>query len=138
MSQDSNAARLKNVGLRVTKGRLSLLSVLHTEHSPLTAQEIRRRMKSMDLVTVYRTLQAFVAAGLVQEVRLKDDSVRYECTHGGHHHHVICTECGIIDELPECHGEELQAATLHSSVHFASIHSHSLEFFGICKTCLAR
>lgn len=124
---------LKEKGLRATPKRIALLETLSRARKPKTAEELHAEVAS-DLVTVYRNLQSLVAAELVSEVRLKDASVRYEFTHG-HHHHLVCTECNTIEELDSCDLASLEKSVLKKSSRFASIDEHSLEFFGLCKSC---
>lgn len=132
-----SAALLREKKLRATPHRVALLVALAETRKPLTAEELHDKGKA-DLVTVYRTLQSLLKAGLVREVRFKDASVRYEFVHGEHHHHLVCTSCGIVDELPECDVRSLEAKALAASGTFASVDEHSLEFFGTCTGCAKR
>lgn len=123
---------LKARGLRATPKRVALLGILQKAAHPMTAEEMHVNVRA-DLVTVYRNLQNLVRAGIVHEVRFKDSSVRYEFSHG-HHHHVVCTSCGIIEELAACDVSALQKNALRTSG-FSAINEHSLEFFGLCRAC---
>ncbi|OHB20346.1 MAG: hypothetical protein A2854_01160 [Parcubacteria group bacterium RIFCSPHIGHO2_01_FULL_56_18] len=124
---------LKRNGLRATPKRLALLTALEKAQKPLTAEELHAKVKS-DLVTIYRNLQSLVAAGIVSEARFKDSSVRYELSRG-HHHHIVCTGCGAVEELGGCNTSPLEHEALQASSRFSRINEHSLEFFGLCKTC---
>lgn len=127
---------LAKKGLRATPHRLVLLGTLATANAPKTAEELHARMKSMDLVTVYRNLQSLVAAGLVNEVRFKDMNLRYEISDGdGHHHHLVCTGCGLVAELEDCDLRPFERQALKKSGKFASVEEHALEFFGTCISC---
>lgn len=128
-------ALLKRNGLRATPKRLKLIEILSKSAKPLTAEDLHAKARGIDLVTVYRNLQSLVAAGLVREVRFKDASVRYESAESGHHHHLVCTDCGTIDELPGCDIEMLEKQALRKSGKFARIEEHALEFFGTCRAC---
>jgi Fur family ferric uptake transcriptional regulator len=77
----------------------------------------------------------FVARGLAREVRFKDGIVRYELAEKYHHHHLVCTNCGRIDELPHCDMRALERWALRGSRHFARVDEHALEFFGTCAAC---
>lgn len=124
---------LRGAGLRATPQRLALLLALGKAKSPQTAEELHAKADA-DLVTIYRNLQSLAKAGVVHEVRFKDASVRYELSHG-HHHHIVCTNCGFIEELESCDTSPLDRETLGISKKFARINEHSLEFFGICRSC---
>ncbi len=129
---------LKEKGLRATPGRLALLTTLEKTMTPISAEELHARTGSIDIVTVYRTLQSLVQAGLAREVRFKDASVRYEYAHMTHHHHLVCTRCNSIEELPECDLSDLESTVLRNAKRFASVEEHALEFFGICTTCVQK
>lgn len=126
--------QLRSRKLRATPHRIALWEALSKKHAPATAEDMHREVDA-DLVTIYRNLQSLVAAGLVREVRFKDTTVRYEIVHGGHHHHIVCTGCGVVDELPECTITSLEKPVLQASEKFVSIDEHSLEFFGTCRAC---
>jgi Fur family ferric uptake transcriptional regulator len=139
MKNDPVSSVLRANGLRATPHRVALIGTLATATAPKTAEEIHARMESVDLVTVYRNLQALTAANLVKEVRFKDASVRYELIdEGSHHHHLVCKGCGAIDELEGCDVTALEKEILKRSKRFASVDEHALEFFGTCKGCVEK
>ena len=125
---------LKTVGIRATPKRVALLHVLGKACEPLSAEILRSRVRGMDLVTIYRNLQEFVKTGIVQEVRFKDGIVRYEIAHT-HHHHLVCTDCGFVEEIELCDMALLEKRVLRHSRRFKVISEHALEFFGLCKKC---
>ena len=130
----SSTSLLRSVGLRATPARRTLLDALKAAHRPLTVEELHAQASETDLVTVYRTVQSFVEQRLVQEVRLRKEPARYEFFSGMHHHHLVCTGCGTIDELPECDIATLEKTVLKKSS-FVSVTDHALEFFGSCRAC---
>ncbi len=126
---------IKKSSLKATSTRVALLDTLHEAGHPMTALELRSNIKNIDLVTVYRGLRSFLQHGLVREVHLKNGPARYESAESQHHHHLVCTGCGVIDELPSCEVSELESQALKHSKRFTSISEHSLEFFGSCRAC---
>ena len=124
---------LTTAHIRVTPKRLTLLSALSRTRQPSSAEMLHARVGEMDLVTIYRNLQEFRKAGIVREVRFKDGIARYELSHS-HHHHLVCTACGLIEELDVCEGTLEKKALQHSRC-FEAISEHALEFFGLCKKC---
>lgn len=128
-----HTAILRSAGLRATPQRLALLHALGKAKTPQTAEQLHAKADA-DLVTIYRNLQSLTAAGVVHEVRFKDTSLRYELSHG-HHHHIVCTSCGFIEELESCNTSPLDRQTLEISKKFSRVNEHSLEFFGICRSC---
>ncbi len=136
MSKTAVRDLLRARGIRPTPRRTALLDTLSRTSIPITAEMLHKCVPKMDLVTVYRTLESLVAARLVREVRFKDAIVRYEIAEEHrHHHHLVCTRCGTVDELPECDLQQLENTVLRRSKKFARVDEHSLEFFGTCVSC---
>jgi Fur family ferric uptake transcriptional regulator len=132
MTPDTIKSKLRLNGLKVTDPRMMLFRILEKSGcNPQTADEIRKISK-LDKVTVYRTLESFVDAGFVQQVEFRDGVARYEIKHA-HHHHVVCTKCGLVADVEDCM-EEAGVKSLEKKTGF-SIASHALEFFGICRKC---
>ncbi len=129
-------ALLKAAGFKATPGRLQLLEVLNKESEPLTVLEIQKRLRGkLNEVTLYRALEAFAKAGLVRRVDLNHDHAHYELAAGRKHHdHVVCTNCGTVEDIEGCALAPLEKKALVQS-NFLSIYSHNLEFFGLCRTC---
>ena len=128
---------LRKHGYRVTPGRVALLLFLSHSKKPLTAGEIQKGMGNvMDKVTLYRALEDFSTSKLVGKINLQDTASYYEFLHEDHHHHhIVCEKCGKIEDIEHCEQSNLQKEALKSSKNFSIINSHSLEFFGLCKTC---
>lgn len=129
---------MKAKGLRVTAPRLAMLKVLAESTRPLSAEEIHAQAGdgSLDLVTVYRSLEAFDEAGLVQRHPLERGRSLYALVAAGHHHHhVICRRCGQMERLPGCNSSRMEAAARQKG--FAEL-THIMEVYGICPTCFAQ
>ncbi|MDE1919152.1 MAG: transcriptional repressor [Patescibacteria group bacterium] len=132
------ADMLRKQGLKVTPQRLELISLLTRLKEPMSAHEIKAKWKQgdIDTVTLYRALDALVDAGIVQRVDLQHGHTDYELlVPGEHHHHLVCTDCGTIEDFVGCPGKNMEKLALKSSSQFVSLREHSLEFFGTCKTC---
>ena len=125
---------LHNAKLKNTTPRLAVLEALSKVKHPETTQEIHQRLKNIDLVTLYRTLASFEESGLLRKVDLCKDAVYYEIN-TNHHHHIICTECNNIEDFENREVEKVLEKIAKKSATFANIKSHSLELFGLCKTC---
>lgn len=132
------ASLLKDVGLRATPKRAALLESLTKAATPLTAEELHRKIRGMNLVTVYRNLQSLSEAGLVRLVRFNDNIVRYESAGHGHHHHLVCNSCGTIEDIAFCPAATIEEEALRASKRFASIKTHAFELFGTCDTCIKK
>jgi Fur family ferric uptake transcriptional regulator len=130
------AERLKRAGHKLTAPRQAVVQVLEQEgahHSPndILAQG-RQIYSKLSRATVYRTLNLLTDLGLIRPIYLHDTSQRYVTAQGGHHH-LVCTDCGMAFEFEHCEAEGL-AATLAERFRF-EIHSHLLEFYGLCHIC---
>jgi Fur family ferric uptake transcriptional regulator len=129
---------LRSKGLKVTPHRLELITLLTKMKEPVSALEIKASWQNdpIDMVTLYRALDALVDAAIVRRVDLQHGHTDYELVvPGEHHHHIVCTGCGIIEDFSDCYGKVLETMALKNSSKFASLREHSLEFFGTCKSC---
>ncbi len=129
----------KGTPAKLTKGCKKVLEYLERFEELSSAQDIYGLMRTEDekapgLTTVYRSLEALVAQGLVQEVVLGDGERRYELVHPGeHHHHLVCEGCRKSVHLDECLVEQFEE-TIKTNYGF-QIKSHLLELFGLCSDC---
>ena len=128
-------AALRDKGFRSTEGRLKLLSILKSADHPLAVPEVSRALRSaLNFVNVYRALEALSDKGLLVRRDLRLGSACYEYPHS-HHHHLVCNECGSTEDVPRCDDRDMEERVLKDSRSFASVNTHSLEFFGVCKEC---
>lgn len=134
---DKFYALLKINDLKVTSARLAVLSFLEVKKVPVDAMEIeiylRRKKIAMNQSTIYRILSAFVKKGIVIEIELGEGKSRFELASLPHHHHAVCTECGMIEDITY-RGKEALEKLFKPKTRFI-IKSHSLEFFGVCAKC---
>lgn len=137
MDNISIANRLRTCGLRATQPRTTLLKKLDSAAQPLSVDEIFRSLSHtpIDRVTIYRTLEHFMQAGLVREIDLKRGHMLYELHDDHDHHHLVCITCGKTEDFTGCEIETLVSRALQNSKSFASISEHSLELFGTCTSC---
>ncbi len=135
--KQSSESLLKERSLKLTQGRIDLLSLLMKETMPRTVEELHTLLKnSVNEVTLYRTLETFEEAGLVRKVELGHGHAHYEIIPGrAHHHHVICTSCGNIEDIDVKHSADLEKEARKLAKNFSSVTRYSLEFFGLCRKC---
>ena len=132
------AVLLRESGLKATPRRIYLLSLLAKANKPLSAHEFKDawRQGKTDVVTLYRALEALASAGIVRRVDLQHGHTDYELVVSGeHHHHLVCTECGTIEDIEGCPAKSIEKRALAESSKFSSLQQHSLEFFGVCNIC---
>jgi Fur family ferric uptake transcriptional regulator len=132
----SSKETLHNSGYKATTARLAILELFKKSKTPLSAQEIIDALpNSIDQATVYRTFTSLKKKGIIHQIDLRHNHAHYELTDITEHHHLICLECGKIEDVQHCNVDEIQATILRSSRHFSMIRQHTLEFYGVCKTC---
>lgn len=130
------ATALSDRGIRRTPQRVAVLRALDDGHA-LSAHEVHERARShcpeLGLSTVYRTLTALTGAGILDAIGVHEGEATYRLCGVHHHHHLVCTGCRRVEELPECdlNPIELQIAKDHDF----RIDGHSLTFHGLCRAC---
>ena len=115
---------------------MAILKIFSDGCYPLNAEDIYKKLKKnkIDIVTIYRTLTSLEESTILRKVDLHKDSQFYEINKY-HHHHVICKNCGFIEELDECSIEKYISKISSNLSNFNVIKDHSLEFFSLCKKC---
>ena len=97
-------SNLKQAGLKITHPRKRILEVLESQRNKhLTADDIYRCLveanEEIGLATVYRVLNQFEAAGLVEKHNFESGQAYYELDSGVHHDHMVCVETGKVIEF---------------------------------------
>lgn len=135
MHTDNFLNDLKRTGIKITTPRKEILSILSS--NPLTAPEVHDLLKekgiSIDLVTIYRTLELFTTLELIRKTQFEDKIARYELHPGkDHHHHLVCIKCGVVEDV--IINEDKFVKEIEKQSDF-KVERHALEFFGFCKRC---
>ena len=122
---------------RRTRQRAAVDEILAGRHEFRTAQEIhddlRHRGDRVGLTTVYRTLQAMTEAGELDAIRSAEGETAYRRCSTGHHHHLVCRNCGRTVEVSGP-AVETWASAVAQQHGFRDV-SHDLEIFGTCGDC---
>jgi Fur family ferric uptake transcriptional regulator len=131
----SNTDQLRSMGLKVTGPRLKILALFeHNPHRHLSADDVSRMLMAEDidvgLATVYRVLTQFEQAGLLVRHHFDDDRAVYELNQGGHHDHVVCLNCGQVEEFLDKAIERRQQA-IAEELGFKLV-EHSLHLYAEC------
>jgi len=125
------------IGTRSTRQRAAVSSVLDEQDEFRTAQEIhaalRQAGEAVGLTTVYRTLQALADSEEVDVLRNADGETAYRRCSKGHHHHLVCRDCGRTVEV-EGPAVERWADKVAAEHGYSDV-SHTLEIFGTCADC---
>jgi Fur family ferric uptake transcriptional regulator len=126
--------------VRATRQRTAVSDLLDATEEFRSAQdlheELRRRGDGIGLTTVYRTLQALADAGSVDVLRTDSGEAVYRRCSTGHHHHLVCRDCGATVEV-EGPAVERWAQAVAAEHGFTEV-SHTVEVFGRCADCAAR
>ncbi len=130
-------AILKAHHLKVTPQRLSIFKMLRQTSSHPSAETIYNSLidehPTMSLATVYKTLDAFVQHGLIQQLNLGEDHYRYDAD-ASNHAHIQCTVCKSVMDVPEFK----QVAELRDEVSALTTYkllNEQLYFYGVCPEC---
>ncbi|MGI6131590.1 MAG: Fur family transcriptional regulator [Bacillota bacterium] len=140
---DDALRELRERGFKLTPQRRAVLELFCSDGARhLTAQQahdaIRGREPNVGLVTVYRCLELFTNVGILDKIKFNDGFDRYELHGGasGHHHHLVCTECGHVVEFGDCLIRSIERK-LEKMSGFC-IEGHWLELIGQCRECRER
>ncbi len=127
------------VSQRSTRQRAAIMSALADSEGFVSAQDlhasIRQHHGSVGLSTVYRSLQALAESGDIDVIVKSDGEAVYRhCGQGsGHHHHLMCRECGVAVKI-QGPAVERWAEAVAREQGFVDV-SHTLDLFGTCRRC---
>lgn len=129
---------LRGQGSKLTPQRLRIAETVFDTHRHFTAEDlfglVKKREPLVGRVTVYRTLEHLVQSGLVEELSIQKGVATYEHVVGhDHHDHLICTECGRLDELASKRLEKVKEEEARVSGWVPT--GHSLKVYGFCPDC---
>jgi len=131
------ASKLSEQGYRLTPQRMMILSAIENSDDHISAEEIYAQVAAkypqVNISTVYRTLELLKHLGLVTETDLGEGRVRYHPADKGHHHHLVCTECGAVIDLDESVLSPVKDVLLREYGFIADL--RHLAIFGRCTKC---
>lgn len=129
---------LKSKGIRTTRQRMSVLSLLLASDTPLTAEDlyvqVRESCPNVSLSTVYRVLDALCEKNVLTKSGLMEGGrAMFEVTPLTHRHNLICIRCHRITPLRDCPLEDYETDVEKTTGYTVS--GHKLEIYGICPKC---
>ena len=124
---------LEERGHRSTSPRKAVINAIAGQNKHFTAEELREQLPSVGRATIYRSLRLLVESGVLCRVLLEDGDLHYQLSHRGHHHHLLCVECGSSQDLLGCDIEDLLQTV--SAAHQFQLSGHWLEVYGKCNQC---
>jgi len=134
MAMDEKTTLREN-GLKVTPARVAVLHYLYSLDEPISAEDLFRAVakSGIDLSTLYRTLNAFVEAGIAKkEVGRRKENL-YRLTDSEVEHLMVCLRCGKKVPLSGCPYHEVNER-LERETGFHVL-DHNTEIYGICPEC---
>ncbi len=130
---------LRKAGMKITNGHLEILSIILKSKKPISSQDIIDSVgKQLDPATIYRCITKLKNSGIIRQIDLRQNHAHYEFFDMAHHHHIICVDCGKIEDIKDCHLETVHQQILEQTKQFTQVRHHSLEFYGLCKKCGAK
>jgi Fur family transcriptional regulator, ferric uptake regulator len=131
----ANIDELKSTGLKATLPRLKILDVFHRgTQRHMTAEDVFRVLleerTDIGLATVYRVLTQFEQAGILSRSHFESGKAVYELNEGTHHDHLVCLDCGRVEEFydPEIERKQHEVAKLKGF----EIADHALSLYAHC------
>jgi Fur family transcriptional regulator, ferric uptake regulator len=131
----SNIDELKNTGLKATLPRLKIMEIFQKgSQRHMTAEDVFRVLllerTDIGLATVYRVLTQFEQAGILTRTHFESGKAMYELNEGQHHDHLVCLDCGRVEEFYDAEIENRQHA-IAKDRGFA-IADHALSLYAHC------
>ena len=131
----ANIEELKSTGLKATLPRLKILDVFQKgRQRHMTAEDVFRVLledhSDIGLATVYRVLTQFEQAGILSRSHFESGKAVYELNEGTHHDHMVCLDCGKVEEFYDAEIEKRQHAV--AAANGFTIADHALSLYAHC------
>ncbi len=135
----TNSQNLKNIGLKATFPRLRILDLFQKAQEAsggrhMTAEDVYRALiaEGMDigLATVYRVLTQFEQAGLLERHHFETGKAVFELNEGQHHDHLVCLQCGKVEEFFDAEIEKRQLKV--AKERGFEVREHALYLYADC------
>ena len=130
---ESISLKLEARGHRITPSRRAVIAATLAQTGHFTADDLVTRCRGAGRATIFRTLRLLTELGVVCRVIMEDGNMRYLVSQRGHHHHLVCSACGRV--------EDLDATAIEVLIHDLSaaagyeVEGHWLELYGRCAEC---
>jgi Fur family ferric uptake transcriptional regulator len=131
----SSAQSLKDIGLKATLPRRKVLELFeNSKVRHLSAEDVYRSLIAegidIGLATVYRVLTQFEQAGLLSRQHFETGKAVFELNQGGHHDHLVCLQCGRVEEFFDAEIEQRQSEV--ACKRGFELRGHSLALYADC------
>ena len=138
-TQQSLIEELQMRGMRVTPQRAIIFEAIEKLEGHITAEEIYTEVQQVNayisLATVYRTLELLQELNLITPTNLGGSQTYFALKDHGAHHHLVCLECGAIEEFDD---ELFDPVRVALAQHYGfQVHTDHMSLFGVCRSCHA-
>ncbi len=126
---------LKTIGLKATLPRLKILEIFQAgRQRHMSAEDVYRELlgenQDIGLATVYRVLTQFEQAGLLRRSSFESGKAIFELNEGAHHDHLVCLQCGRVEEFFDAEIEKRQRNIARDRGFV--LQDHALSLYGNC------
>ncbi len=138
-SKEELETMIKEADLRVTGHRVAVLSAISKVRQPITVYElveVLRKKENIDQATVYRNLSSLHEAGLLRRLDFNHGHAHYELETGRASHQLVCQSCETIEKIEGISVDDVVKKMLKKSKKFKNATTHSIEIYGLCKSCI--
>jgi len=136
-TRPSMSDELSHQGYRMTPQRLLIVSAIESSENHISAEDIYAQVvakyPNVNVSTVYRTLELLEQLGLVTKTEMGVGRIMYHPLEKGHHHHLVCRECGNVIDLDESALTPLKEILLKDYQFIADL--RHLGILGLCANC---
>ena len=131
----NSSQSLKESGLKATLPRRKVLELFeHSKVRHLSAEDVYKSLMAegidIGLATVYRVLTQFEQAGLLSRQHFETGKAVFELNQGGHHDHLVCLQCGRVEEFYDAEIEQRQSEV--ACKRGFELKGHSLALYADC------
>jgi len=140
ISPMTNAEELKNSGLKATLPRIKVLEMFQkTSQRHMSAEDVFKMLlaegSDVGLATVYRVLMQFEQAGILSRTHFETGKAVFELNEGKHHDHLVCIDCGRVEEFFDAEIEKRQRSI--AQTRGFDLQDHALALYAACtkKNC---
>jgi Fur family ferric uptake transcriptional regulator len=132
----TNAEELKSSGLKATLPRIRILEVFQkAQRRHMTAEDVYKCLladgSDIGLATVYRVLMQFEQAGILSRNHFESGKSVFELNEGSHHDHLVCLDCGRVEEFYDPEIESRQRAI--AQARGFELQDHALSLYAACS-----
>ncbi len=132
----TNAEELKSSGLKATLPRIKILEIFQRSTlRHMTAEDVFKILlnegSDIGLATVYRVLMQFEQAGILSRNHFESGKSVFELNEGQHHDHLVCLDCGHVEEFFDAQIEARQRAV--ATERGFALQEHSLALYAHCS-----